>query len=290
MRRYLFLMLLAMVLTISTSFAQDTMEESKWKLSADFNMNFTQNAYSSNWAGSEQASITWVATGLFTAEKQLKPIMNWSNKLRLAYGQTHNSYRVTNENGEEETKWKKPEKSTDEVDFESIMRFTMEKYIDPYVSLRVESQFTDAENNLFNPKTISEAAGMARQFIKKENQELISRIGFAVRQHIAKDVDNTNDGGIEFVTDYKHAFPKRRMNYTSSLRIFKAVFNSDSDALDDANIEWDAPTIDWQHTFSLSLVKYLSVNLYMQMLYDKTIDDSMMLKETLGLGLTYKLM
>ena len=74
MRRYLLLVFLAIVFVISTSFAGEDTVKNNWKLSADFNMNFTQNAYSSNWAGSEQASITWVATGLFGAEKQLKKL------------------------------------------------------------------------------------------------------------------------------------------------------------------------------------------------------------------------
>jgi hypothetical protein len=263
--------------------AVSTLSAEEWNLGADFSLNLTQNSYSDNWAGDEKSSISWTAVGNFNGEKQLHDKMHWSNKLQLFYGQTH----IQDVDDAGDKYWKKPEESTDKVDFESIMRFTLETYIDPYVSGRLETQFTDAEDNMFNPKTLTEAAGIARQFIKNDNTELMSRLGFAFRQTINKDTDNTNDGGVEFITDFNHDF-NERMSYTTTLRVFKAVFYSESDNVD--NDDWKAPDMDWEHTLSMSVVKYLSVKMYMQLLYDKQIDTDVRFKETLGLGFTYKLM
>lgn len=272
-----------MILLTAVGFAEETEEEksNEWKLTADFNFNLTQNAYSDNWEGNEKGSISWVSTGNFGAQKQLSPIANWNNTLKLAYGQTHT--QAIDDSGDKY--WEKPEKSTDKVDLESIMRFTLKKYIDPYVSFRLETQFTDAEDNMFNPKTMSEAAGIARKFIDKEKTELLSRLGFALRQRMVKDMDTTNDGGIEFVTTFSHNFSEGK-KFDSNLRVYKALFYSESD---DSNDDWKSPDVDWENTLSMSIVKYLSMNMYFQLLYDKEVDSDPRFKETLGLGITYKL-
>ena len=43
------------------------------------------------------------------------------------------------------------------------------------------------------------------------------------------------------------------------------------------------------NVFTASLAKYLMVNLYVQVLYDKQIHKSARFQQTLALGLTYKL-
>ena len=51
---------------------------------------------------------------------------------------------------------------------------------------------------------------------------------------------------------------------------------------------WRAPDINWETVFTASITKYLMVNLYTQLLYDKQIDRAGRFKQTLGLGLSWK--
>jgi hypothetical protein len=47
--------------------------------------------------------------------------------------------------------------------------------------------------------------------------------------------------------------------------------------------------VNWENMLSASITKYLTVNPYAQFLYDKEIDLKGRFKETLALGLTYRL-
>ncbi|MBT7617797.1 MAG: hypothetical protein HN590_10995, partial [Calditrichaeota bacterium] len=50
---------------------------------------------------------------------------------------------------------------------------------------------------------------------------------------------------------------------------------------------WKAVDINWENIFTANITKYLMVNLYLQLLYDKEVDLGGRLKQTLSLGLTY---
>jgi len=268
-----------------------------WSKSLNTDLTLTQNSYSDSWTGGEAGNITWVwnANGQF--EKQASPIFKFRNTSKFSFGQTHIQDKETKD-------WAKPQKSTDLIDIENLGLFTLHKYVDPYVGLRFESQFLDASvqgvNLYFNPKKITESAGIARQFYKKEKDELLSRLGFAFRQIITETVtdtlleetktETTNDGGIESVTDLKLTLSET-LQFTSKLSLYKALFFSESDELKGTIREdyWKAIDVNWENHLSAAVSKYITVSLYMQLLYDKQIDKRGRLKETLALGVTYKL-
>jgi hypothetical protein len=47
--------------------------------------------------------------------------------------------------------------------------------------------------------------------------------------------------------------------------------------------------MDWQHNVDISLTSLINLKLYVQLLYNEMIIDEIQFKETLGLGLSYKL-
>ena len=154
---------------------------------------------------------------------------------------------------------------------------------------------------MFNPMTFTESAGIAKVFIQEEKRELSTRLGFGFRQHTNRDVlidpindvretQSTNDGGILSVTDFKTPLAQERILFTSKLTLYKAIFYSEEDALVGLPNEdyWKEVDINWENIFSASITKYLMVNLYTQLLYDKELDLAGRFKETLSLGLTYK--
>ena len=266
--------ILVMVLACNIIFAED------WKIEADANLNLNQSSYSENWQGSEVGNITWAFNTNLFAEKQFSPVFLNKNTLKLAYGQTHSQDQTTKD-------WQKPLKSTDLIDFETIGLFTLGLFADPFVSGRLETQFEDGEKN-FNPINLTESFGAAKILYKKDKTELSTRIGAAFKQHLNSysGIDNTQDGGIELVTNFKSPFASDMISLDTRLSVFKALYYSEED--DAPNDYWKQADVDWEATFTANVTKYIMVNLYTQLLYDKQIDLAGRFKETLSLGLTYK--
>jgi hypothetical protein len=268
-----------------------------WKKNMDLNLTLTQNSYSDNWTGGEAGNLSWVANANSGFEKQLSEKVNSKTTIKLAFGQTHSQ-------DQESKKWAKPTKSTDLIDIESLARFTLKLWVDPYLAFRFESQFLDASyprlKRYVNPKKVTESGGVSRQFYKTEKDEILSRLGFALRQIITEDivdttarnteVNSTNDGGIESVTDAKLTLSDK-LSYTSKLSIYKALFYSKSDKLKGTPQQdyWKEVDVNWENTISAAVAKYVTVSLYVQLLYDKEVSKKGRFKETLSLGLTYKL-
>ncbi len=271
------------------------LEPGKWYPSLESGLNITQSSYSNNWAGGDKGSVvwSWIANG--TLENQLDPKVNWYNILKLAYGQTHQQ-RVR----AGERYWDRPEKSTDLIDFETIFRFTLGGYVDPFVSGRFESQFHDVSDSLgrgltLNPVRFKETAGIAKQWINEEERSLLSRLGFTFRQTsrlsftTADPADDstvretTNDGGIELINDYKTKILDDRVTWTSKLSFYQPVFYSGKSDLEDVTedtlqargVDLDVAKftttmdIDWENIFTTQITKLISVNLYVRWLYDK---------------------
>ncbi len=299
--KLLLTLIVVLVLTfVMPGFAQT--DSTGWQKTLDLNLNVTQNSYSDNWAGGEAGNVSWVssANGLF--EKQISPKFNSRNTIKLAFGQTHTQDKDTK-------KWSKPEKSTDKIDLESVLRITLSEIVDPYSAVRFESQFLDAsvekEKRYINPVLLTFSAGAARTvWSRPEKDQLISRVGFAVRENIMRDVvfdtagttilgtetNTATDGGIEWVTDFNVVL-NEQVRIVTKLSTFKALFNSQKDDLKGMPEEnyWKAVDVNFENTFSVAIAKYLQVQLYTQLLYDKEISLAGRFKETLSLGLTYKM-
>jgi len=262
-----------------------------WNTEGDISLTMNQNAYSDNWTGGEKGSISWVFNANFLAEKQLTAKVHNKNTLKLAFGQTHN--QMVDEMGSKY--WAKPEKSTDLIDFESMLRFTLGAFVDPFASFRDETQFMDisgVETKVLNPNNLTEAFGIMKVFVKDDTQELSTRLGGAFKQYINSNLDvNTNDGGVEFVAIYRKPFSENMIKYSTNLNLYKPFFYSLSD--DETNLayneNWEAVRMNWQHDVDFSLTSLINLKLYVQLLYNEMVIDEIQFKETLGLGLSYKL-
>ena len=294
----------AMLLT-AAAHADDQAPVKGWKKSLSVDFHVTQAAYSDSWDGGEVGSFNWVSNLNGTAERQLSPKVNYATKLRLSFGQTSTQ--------DEETKtWSKPKKSTDLIDWDNLFRFTFNGYVDPYAAFRVEGRFLDArveQKKLYlTPLKLTESAGLARRFWERgEAEEITSRLGFAFRQNIRKDVlfadlvdsssailgtetNSETDGGIESVTDVVVQV-NQKLRYTGKLTLYKALFFSEKDAVEgtEAEDDWKAVDVNWENIVDASLSKVISVQFYAQLLYDKEITSKVRVKETLGIGFTFNL-
>jgi hypothetical protein len=264
-----------------------------WNLAVDANVTLNQNAYTTNWGGGATGMLAYALNSNALAEKQLNSKMNSRNTLKLAFGQT--STQDTNHT------WGALVKATDEINFESVLRFTLGWVVDPFASAQLQSQFWDKSDALlsryFNPLVLNEGLGVARQIVKREKTELVSRLGFGLKQRFDRQVlqdtltgarvnKSSNYGGATFATDFTTPLAQEKITYTGKLTLFQAVFFSDAAA--DPEGKWKALDVGWDNTIAASITKYVMVNLTAQLLYDKEIDAKLRLKETLALGLTYK--
>ncbi len=270
-----------------------------WKKTLALDVTTSQTAYSDSWVGGEAGSLNWVSDLNGTAERQFSPAFNLRSILKLSFGQTVSQDQSTK-------KWSKPRKATDLIDWDNLGRLTLQAFVDPYVAFRLQSQFTTELNPVhtvyLSPITLTESFGIARKFWSRgKNDILISRLGFAVRELMAKQlvVDslhsdststldtnyNTTDGGLESVTDAYVSFSEKLI-YTGKLTLYKAFFFSDKSkfAGTPQADDWKAVHVNWENSVTAQITKIVTTKLYVQLLYDKPISYRGRIKETLGLG------
>ena len=330
--------------SISTpAHAQDAAKNAPtpWKFGAVIGVNLSQSSFSGNWKGGDRGSFVWVANSDLTLERQFTQRFNLSNKLQAAYGQS--AQQVLDPNDPRARVWDRPQKSTDLLALETVGRFTLDKILDPFFSVRGETQFVDESSPLgkirFNPITLKETVGVARVFEKTEDREAISRLGFGFRQTFAKSFTDpvagtresftAQDAGIDWQTTVTRPILKKRILYKGSLGFFKPIYYSKSEDLegfdalaDSAAVAngtshgavadfWKQVDVNFQNTWTAQITKVLSVNLFAQWVYDKydaaaNVDLALpfdvlsgeldrnirkrgQFKETLAIGLTYRL-
>jgi hypothetical protein len=281
--------------------AQDSLATGPWTFGTTALLALSQSAFSSNWAGGDRGAIVWTLGTDSRLERQFGARFNWSNHLVLAFGQTSKQEPDPDESGDLD--WDSPEKSTDKIEFESVGRWTLDTYVDPYVSLRLDSQFLDQSNPLgdetFNPIKLKESAGVARVLRKTEDSEAITRAGFGLRQTIGRTLIadpevrtehfTSNDGGLEWQTDVTQPVLGRKILWKAQLLVFHPLFYSRSDALEafDARVAagdasrpaepaaervadfWKAPDVNLQSAWSAEITKSIGVALFAQLVYDK---------------------
>lgn len=289
---------------VSPVVAQDTTDISAdsaktgWKIALDANLSATQASYSSNWKGGELGSFNWTFTSNSSMEKQLSAKLNSKTTLKLSFGQTHTQLRL--EDGS--AQWQRPTKSTDLIDLESVLRFTLNGMVDPYIAGRFESEFYDGSvrqlKRYLSPAKITESFGALRVFVNDEKKlTLKSRVGLALRQILFTRITDTaagltersttNDGGLESVTDLD-AKLNHKVKYISKLSLYKALFFSQSDVA--LNDYWKAIDVNWEHIITAQLAKSLQMTMYVQFVYDKETDKGVRIKQTMGLGFVLKVL
>lgn len=264
-----------------------------WQNDVELGVNLLQSSYSQNWNGGEKGSVVWTGNLNAKMEKQFSELTNWRNTLKLAYGQTHNQERNTSG----DLYWKRPDKTDDLIDFESMFRWTPQGGWDPFVSFQFLSLFedlTDAEGRTqnLNPKTFKESAGLSRTFIEKEERKLSTRLGVAFIQNSRSFFvdpapstetisESSNSVAAEMVTEYFAKTLEGRVDWESKLTLSmpftysgKSTFEDELDLAaaglpDDLAGYTTSLDVDWENTFSANITKAIAVKLFVRWVYDK---------------------
>ena len=276
-----------------------------WTISEDLSLNLSQSAFSTNWSGGDKGSIVAVAGSVTSTTRQLRTGFNLAASLTLAYGKTEHEAADPANPGR--NVWGTPDKTMDQILFETTGRFTAAWIADPFLALRVESQFEDQTNpagvlNL-NPVKITESGGFARPLVQNGESSTITRLGFGFRQTLGRTLlgasprtistFHSNDGGVQWQTDVKQPMFDKHVTYTGSLLVFQPLFYSKSTALGRFDRAaraavpgreavarfWKATNVNFQNAFVAQITAHINVNLAAQLVYDKfdvaaSVDDT----------------
>ena len=154
-----------------------------WTLKGMSTLTLQQSAYSDNWSGGDRGSWTWVARFDGEAERQWTPSFNLAHQVLLSYGQT--AKQEPDPTNAARRVWAPPSKTSDQIVVETVARLTLREAVDPYASLRAESQFLDLSQPngslAVNPVRLKLSAGVSRTFAEAANREVAARLGLGGR-------------------------------------------------------------------------------------------------------------
>ncbi len=254
-----------------------------WKLALDIKGNLSY--LSKGWSDKDVAGkLAWSLAAEGTAEKQIGAKLNNKTVLKLAFGQAKEPDMA-------------PEKSTDLIDLESVLKTTLGGWVDPFVAVRVVSKFADMSApaadpyaRYLNPATFSEALGAMRVLTKTETVVWDLRLGATAKQKVDRwspanewETVTTNDGGAELVTEVNAKLLKEQVSLKSTFRLYEAVFHGGADTLPN---DWRYPDLNWQTLFSTTIAKYLMVGYTVELDYDYESDANIQHRHQVSLGVT----
>jgi hypothetical protein len=253
-------------------------EVTGWQQKVGFELLFNEGYYSSNWQGDEKTSGSVTATLGHRAAKQFATSMRFEHELGLAFGQQAQP-------ADSPATGLAFSKSEDKIRLDDLLRFTLGAWVDPLVAFKLKSQFVDGAatpTRYFNPIELMETGGAGRRFYDDSTRTLTSQLGFSARQLFNRnDTVTVADAGVSWTTQFRTVVFSRDAEYTTRLVAYKPLLKFGGGA---GVGTW--PQLDWEHALSARFNKALSGKVYVQILFDETVNDRPRLKQTLGMGLS----
>ncbi len=251
-----------------------------WKTSLASSFNITEAFYNNQWQKEDVSNITWNIQVNGIASRNISESLFLKNRLFLSYGQTLLQDKSTG-------KWQKPVKSQDKIEEENVLSLKKGWPLDPYMSFYFLSQFFDEGDTMYiNPMTFQEGFGLGRDIIKTEKSSMSTRIGAGFKEVINRvdSIENTTEGGIEWITTGKLKVSDNAV-YAFNLRTFKALFSSQPDSI----TTWKSVDVSFENTLTVSVNKYLNMNAYLLLFYDRDQINAVQIKQTMAIGLTFNI-
>jgi hypothetical protein len=252
----------------------DTGKPFGWAHSLIGGANLTQASFT-NWVQGGQNALSYQVLFDGNATQNMERT-NWSNTLKLAFGQS----RL----GDQGVR-----KTDDEIYFETVLIYKLGMVINPYASATARTQFArgfayDAVGNgteisaFMDPGFFTQSVGAAYT----PAAGIKTRLGLAMREIITTNHNQYTGGaksqtwgGAESVTDASWNFAEN-MVLTSRLELF-APFKS----IDQVFVRFD-------NSIAAKVNKWVSVNFNVQLMNDVTVSPKTQVKEVLAIGISYQ--
>ncbi len=279
--RIVFYVLTSLLLGNIYLFAQEEKKEAPvygWKNEVLGSLNLTQTSFD-NWSQGGENSLSW-QLNLNAKFVDDQADHKWTNIGKFVFGQI----RV----GDQSSR-----KSVDEIMLETTYAFLLGWFVDPYISLTGQTQFTKgfdygtdpktAVSNFLDPGYFTQSVGVGYT----PNDMIKTRIGAALRETITSDFNQYADdpqtsalektkteAGMESVTDFVYKM-EEDLVFTSNLRLFSNL------------IQLKQIVARWDNLLTAKITEYVNVNFNYQMFYDHIISPQRQIKQSLALGINY---
>jgi hypothetical protein len=274
-------MLTLLLLGNNYLFAQEEKKEAPvygWKNEVLGSLNLTQTSFD-NWSQGGENSLSWqLNLNAKFVDDQADHI--WTNIGKFVFGQI----RV----GDQSSR-----KSVDEIMLETTYAFLLGWFVDPYISLTGQTQFTQgydygtdpktAVSNFLDPGYFTQSVGVGYA----PNDMIKTKIGAALRETITSEYNQYADDpqtstlektktevGMESVTDFVYKM-EEDLVFTSNLRLFSNL------------IQFKQIVARWDNIITAKITQYVNVNFNYQMFYDHIISPQRQVKQSLALGINY---
>lgn len=291
-----------LIITIILIFSKKNIAEQRelpWRLSGETTLTATVDSYSQNWSRRNTGTITWICRANNTFNKPLSERILSETILRLAFGQTKIRNRDSN-------RWSSPRTTTDLIDFQSVLRYSLDGFIDPYTSTRISTQFHDTRDEVntryLNPACFTQSFGITKDLLSTSELRWRMRMGGAFRTKIDRDTliyertgrnnistglyetSIVNDGGTELVTELRMR-KSDWLTFNTKLLIYEALVRPGPKQ----NNHWRYPDISWENSLKIDLTKHVVLNYYLHVIYDREIDRAPKIRQTFsgGISLSY---
>lgn len=254
--------------------AEEKKEVIGWQKSLVGNLNFTQSQFD-NWEQGGENSWSWQLDidGKFDYNQ---PAFKWANSGKLSFGKA----RVAGA---------RARKAADEIKFESVYSRKLGLYVNPYVAATGITQFTtgykyasdtskQSISDYFDPAYFTQSFGVGYD----PNDFFKIRIGASIKETIADRYANMYSKGEEFRVEYGAELVSDGKVQLNSIMLYNTKL-----ALFSSLKRIDEVDVNWEHTISAQVAKYLNVNFNFRLYYDKDVSLQRQIKQTLAVGLTY---
>ncbi len=243
-------------------------------------LNISQ-AYFDNWAKGGTDAWSWdlnLAGGLALEQQYWL----WENTAKIVYGRTKLEDLASR-------------KSLDEWRLETIYSYKTGTWINPFVSAAVWSQFTagyiyddatdtrELSSEFFDPGYLTQTVGVG----VSPFQDFRERLGFAIKETFSGEHgyadDPETDGeiedfkaefGLSSVTDYQFTLMD---NVLAATKLDVFVNFKGVDEIDGR----------WENKITAKVNKLISLNLELELLYDKELSETRQLRENIAVGITF---
>ena len=291
-RRIVPALVAVLMLGASIAVADEPLAVGASRHEADIALNMLQSSYSRNWNGGDKGSINWSIAFAGRHEKQISEKFNWTNSLKLAYGQNHQQVRGRRR----PALLVAPDNNTDAVEFESMGRLTDASGCGSLCGARVlvavpRSERCGGPRAESQSAELRESAGISRQLISSDDRSLSVRAGLALVQSsrkffsepapVATTMSQTAyTSAAELVTEYRSKLLDGRVGWESKLTVERPLTWSGKSAFEDGFTSTvampdgiagytTALDLDWENTLSANITKVISVKFFARWVYDK---------------------